>query len=369
MAISAGELRRVHAEIGRADEIIDQRRTLYSTVLEMVTGDHTDPDMDIDLLDSPAVRGNLGEVLSGQGTHRPEACVPLDGLAVPHFTDTVDGFPIRLASTTAVEAALSGSLTRVAAALASHGSESGLAFLADPDDPATKAAFSRILEGVRLAVQVAPDLALDILPHVSLFAVLATRGSSRLGSASAREYPGVILIPAPESAIEVAEALIHEGAHQKFFDIATTRALFGSAPAEHWFIPSWATGGVPGWPIEQAFAAWHAYTCLAAFAAALPSNHELPAFSLLPHAECRAAEIGDWLLGNGPALGRDGHSLLANALGRSPLGGCHDTEVAVSDLGFEPDSPEWTYRSQGERILLARRGIPPELYWIPQFGL
>lgn len=370
MAISAGELRRVHAQIGPADEVINQRRTLYSTVFDMVTGGRTDPDTDIDLLDSPAVRGNLGEVLGGHGPHRPEVCVPLDGLVEPQFTRTIRGFQIRLASTTAVAPALRGALICIGAALASHGNDPDLAFLIDPEHPATNSAFSRIVDGVRLAVRVAPEMALDILPHVSMFAVLTTGGSSRLGSASAREYPGVILIPQPESAIEVAEALIHEGAHQKFFDLATTRALFGPMPAEHWFIPSWATGGAPGWPIEQAFAAWHAYTCLAAFATTvLAENHDLPAFSLLPYAEGRAAEIGDWLLANGAALGRDGHSLLFHALGRFPVDSCRQLDVTIHDLGFKPDSPEWIVRSPRGRTLLARHVTPPEFYWIPQYGL
>ena len=59
--------------------------------------------------------------------------------------------------------------------------------------------------------------------------------SGRLGSASAREFPGLVLFPEPQTALEVAEALIHEGAHQKFFDLrddpGDLRSAVGQRPA------------------------------------------------------------------------------------------------------------------------------------------
>jgi hypothetical protein len=363
MASSTGDLRRAHADIGPVAEVIGQRRALYSTVYDMVTGGRTDPDVDIDLLDSPAVRGNLGEVLAGTGVYRADICVALSALVAKGFERTVGDHAVRLASTTAVATALGGALTRIAASLPGRGPAP--AILADPDDRASTAAFERIVEGVRLAVDVAADLALDLLPHVSLFAVLTAAGADRLGSASAREYPGLILIPQPESAVEVAEALIHEGAHQKFFDLATTRSLFAPELSDHRFVPSWAEGTTPGWATVQTFAAWHAYTCLAAFAATQVGRCDLPAHSLLPHADVRAAEIGEWLLGNGAALGRDGHSLLFHTIGRAPADACGDEELAAADVGFDPRSPEWIVRSPKGRTLLARQGSPPELYWLP----
>ena len=82
-----------------------------------------------------------------------------------------------------------------------------------------------LTSGIELAVSVAPELALDLLPHVALFAVVDSECSGQLGSASLREFPGLILLPEPRSSVEVAEALIHEGAHQKFFDLAMTRSV------------------------------------------------------------------------------------------------------------------------------------------------
>ncbi len=368
MVISAGDLRRAHAEIGQTDQVIAQRRVLYSAVLDIVTGEEANADRNVDLLDSPAVRGNLGEVLSGMGMYRPEVCVPLDDLVAPGFATMVDGLPVRLASTSVAAAALDGARRRVNDELHRHGDDdASLAFLVDVDDPATSKAFGFLVDGLRRAVDVAPDLALDLLPHVSLFAVLTIDSAARLGSASAREFPGMILIPAPEDPIEAAEALIHEGAHQKFFDFATTRTLFGMTQGAQ-FTPSWAPASAPAWPIEQAFAAWHAYRCLAAFADALPRNETLPPHSLLPKAEGRAAEIGHWLLDNGKALGLDGHAMLYQILGRAPGDAGSGEEVPVGDLGYAPGDPEWMARPAGDRVLLARRVDPPELYWASTSG-
>src|SRR5690242_16495871 len=110
MANSAGELRRAHADIGPVAEVIGQRRALYSAVYDLVTGGRTDPEVDVDLLDSPAVRGNLGEVLAGTGIYRADLCVALSGLVAVGFEQTVGGHVVRMASTTAVARALGGAL-------------------------------------------------------------------------------------------------------------------------------------------------------------------------------------------------------------------------------------------------------------------
>jgi hypothetical protein len=179
--MSAGDLRRAHAEIGQTDQVIAQRRVLYSAVLDIVTGQETTAEQHVDLLDSPAVRGNLGEVLGGTGSYRPEVCVPLDALVAPGFATTVEGFPVRLASTPVACAALEGSRRRVNDELHRHGDDNAsLAFLVDVDDPSTAGAFDHLVDGVRQAIDVAPELALDLLPHVSLFTVLTIDGSARL---------------------------------------------------------------------------------------------------------------------------------------------------------------------------------------------
>jgi hypothetical protein len=57
-------------------------------------------------------------------------------------------------------------------------------------NPAASSLFDWLVDGIELAVRMAPMLALDLLPHVSLFAVLSREAAGRLGSASAHEFPG-----------------------------------------------------------------------------------------------------------------------------------------------------------------------------------
>ena len=197
---------------------------------------------------------------------------------------------------------------------------------------------------------------------ILLFAVLARDTAGRLGSASAREFPGLILIPEPRSPLEVAEALIHEGAHQKFFDLATTRALFGEHSGQTpLFSPSWAPAGAPSWPIEQTFPAWHAYCCLSVFRGSLGSL-SIHDDSLLPYAEQRRVEIGEWLLSNGDALGRDGHVLLGAVLDRRPTREGTDTSVDVAQSVIAADGSSLV-RRVGERTLVVTRSSRVELLW------
>ncbi len=93
-------------------------------------------------------------------------------------------------------------------------------------------------------------------------------------SASSRYVPGIVLIDEPALPIEVAEALVHEGAHEKFFDLAITREFLDArAEDAEVFETSWSHAR---WPLEQTFAAWHAYTCLAQFFVSVTPNSSAP---------------------------------------------------------------------------------------------
>jgi hypothetical protein len=129
------------------------------------------------------------------------------------------------------------------------------------------------------------------------------------------------------------------------------------------FVPSWARPAAPPWPLEQTFAAFHAYCCLSAFAELVPPGHGIAAAapSLLPMAGERSEEIGDWLLRHGEFLGGDGHTLIEGLLGHRP-----DSPAAAAPIPFDLEltSDEIIVRRLGSRTLIGRRGRPIELFWV-----
>jgi hypothetical protein len=363
MRLAFDDIIRVHAKFGSASEIIEQRRAVYQLPTELLA-EHGSGIADPDVLDNPMTRGSLGAVLSGMRSYDRSALRPVAELAVEPVM--VAGCIVRVAGSVSAPDVLADAVDRIGAELGRHGSIARPLTVLTSDRPAFASGYRRLRDGVELAVGVAPGLALDLLAHVALFAMLESDSSSRLGSASVREYPGLVLLPAPISTVEAAEALIHEGAHQKFFDLAITRAIFGpdqyTAPR---FAPSWAaTAAMRSWPLEQTFAAFHAYCCLAAFFDAVrrwPEHHPV-APSLLPVAAPRAAEIGEWLARHGRFLGHDGHVLLEGLLGR---------RGAQLESGQEPPADVLAgggrviAREFGDRTLVARRGTPVDLSWVP----
>jgi hypothetical protein len=362
--LGVAELQRAPALFGAPDEVIAQRRALYAALLELFSGDMPLEPVNEGVLDSPAVRGHLGAVLAGDTHFAASRCHSIDELVDESCRTEIGGCVVQLASTSSAREGLTDAVLRISDELQRYGADAPrVTLVTTVDRPDMRALFGQIVKGVELAVHLAPALALDLLSHVSLFAVLARDTSGRLGSASAREFPGLILIPEPRSPLEVAEALIHEGAHQKFFDLATTRALFGvQSDQTPLFSPSWAPTGAPSWPIEQTFAAWHAYCCLSVFRESL-GTLTIYDDSLLPHAEQRRVEIGEWLLAHGGALGRDGHVLLGGVLDRRPAREGTDTPVDVARSAIAADGSSLV-RRVGERILIVTRSSPVELVWL-----
>lgn len=346
---------RTHAGFGSAGDVIAQRRAVYQLAVDLLDPDNA-AEADPDVLDNPMVRAHLGLVLSGDAGYRSAKLRPLSELTGPPVPVPAAG-RTRVAGCPAARAALAPALTRVATELRRHHIVDQPPVLLTETAPEFPAARRRLLAGIGMAAEATPALTADLLPHVAAFAVVRDE-SGRLGSASAREYPGLVALPAPRSVAEAAEAFIHEGAHQKFFDLAITRAVFGpdqyAAPPMR---PSWAPGAA--WPLEQTFAAWHAYRCLSVLAEAL-DRHTPPPASLLQVAAPRAAELGRWLAAQGGCLGPDGHDLLES------VDGHRSARPAPTPLGCAPLGPSASVRRVGARTLVAHRTNPIEVYWLAE---
>ena len=193
------------------------------------------------VLDNPGVRAHLGEVLGGIAEYERSRISSVEDHARARSVPGAAGV-IRLASTPASFRALAGALRRVGLGLGRVDLDANPAAAVLADSASFDEAERMLIDGIALAFDAAPELAGDLLPHVALFAVLHADLAARLGSASVREFPGLVLIPEPRTLLEVAEALVHEGAHQKFFDLAMTRSVLGDRDVEH-FRPPWSTDG------------------------------------------------------------------------------------------------------------------------------
>ncbi|GAA5170078.1 hypothetical protein GCM10023321_66610 [Pseudonocardia eucalypti] len=348
---SADLIARAHGRFGSAGEVVAQRRAVYRLAVELLDREadpadrEVDAEIDTDRLDNPISRGHLGEVLSGRAAFSPDELRPLTELTGP-----VAG-PVRVVQRG--EEALAPALARVSTELRRHRAGGGPPVLLTAGAAGFAQARRVLLDGVEVALKAVPELAADLLPHVAAFAMVRD-DTGRLGSASAREFPGLVVLPAPSVAAEAAEAFLHEGAHQTFFDLAITRAVFGAnqfdAPP---MPPSWAGGAE--WPLEQTFAAWHAYRCLTAFAEVSDSP---PGASLLPVAAERAEELGDWLRAHGEHLGPDGHRLLDAVDGRAP-----DAPPSAAPAAPSTSDPGMRTLRFAGRTLIARHADALEFFW------
>jgi hypothetical protein len=221
--------------------------------------------------------------------------------------------------------------------------------------------------GLSVARDISRGLADDLLVHTRMLGVLNPATSGGMVSASSRLFPGLILIDRPTNPYDVAEALIHEGAHQKFFDLAITRDfLSADVSGDRFFRPSWSGAR---WPVEQVIAAFHAYACLAQFAqdvVARDSMHLRGADSLLPSARERELEIGRWLLEAEELLESDGRWFVRAFLGKNDASDTvvvHDRRLADGLYELDPKVRVTRMRETG-RVLLARPGNPPSLLWL-----
>ncbi|MGB7795816.1 MAG: HEXXH motif-containing putative peptide modification protein [Pseudonocardiaceae bacterium] len=358
----------LHAEIATSSSLKRERRALYQFAAELLRGDcpHVLDVLDPDVIDSPLARNSIGDALGGRTTLPSAQLVGIS--AVAGMGGCSQDLPV--ASRPEANNLLAGALNIVGAELRRQ--QAAFAppeLLTEADGESFTSALAVVREGVALARLVSPELTDDLLAHVALVGVIAPRRADQLISASPRAFPGLILLKNPRSNIEVAEALVHEGAHQKLFDLAITHDLL-NADSDRCspFHPPWAPMERL-WPLEQALAAWHAYSCLACFghdAEVRTAAHAIGAGSLLPVASERSKILGQWLLDKGDYLGTDAHMLLGGLIGRRPhttrTTGSYSSAVAVDYVVNTP--LKFRHCGSPDRVLVGRPLQPPQLYWL-----
>jgi len=262
----------------------------------------------------------------------------------PESRDRLDGLVRRLT------AALAGRGIRCEPALLNRGDDGYMAFV------------KRLQTGVDRLVAASPVLARDLFPHVQAIAIVDV---AAVGSASERDYPGLLVLPASASEVEIVEGLVHEGAHQKLFDISLTCDLAFEGPG-HGAVrvsPSWLPDGVT-WPLAQVFAALHAYCCLAALESEVGPEWSWPASSLVPVALTRATELARSLIDHEAALTSEGRRFL-EALTTGTAG----VSAETGDGHIDPIGIDLVVTRQfADRCLVVLRrasagGRAVEVYW------
>ncbi|NYI88203.1 hypothetical protein HNR02_001526 [Amycolatopsis endophytica] len=333
---------------------MEERRALYRMALDLLQPGHER--IPAEQLDNPLFRFRIGEALAGRLPF-VAADDDLGGVttAVPAGSST-----LAVATGAGAHDLLAEALRIIHAQSRSAGAPPRL--LTGDDE-----ALATVAAGVDKVREVSPALADDLLAHVSLLVVLDPATSGGLVSASSRLFPGLVLIDRPASPYDVAEAIIHEGAHQKLFDFAITRPFLGADIAEgRVFRPSWSSGV---WPVEQVLAAFHAYSCLAQFAgdvARRGETAELGPDSLLSHARERATEIGTWLAGEEDTLEIDAQWLLHTLLcdGNGPEEPTPVTRPVQAGRYVLDPLVRMTRMEATGRVLVGRPGDTPELHWL-----
>jgi hypothetical protein len=351
-----------HATICRTDDIVAMRRTVYSAAIELVLGADAAHEVAPEVLDNPVVRGHLGAVLGGRRQIDPDLLAPLGARLTEAAVTCAGDRHVLVSSSPAASDLLAEALDQIRAELVRHHDHERAGTLLTGEDPDFGPAQRLVVAGLELAADLVPELVDDLLPHVGAFGLISQDPAGRLGSASVREWPGLIVLPRPQQPSEVAEALLHEGAHQKLFDLMLTRSVLASYPEPSpTFTPPWRLQPAPAWPFEQCLAAMHAYSVLAAAAPAfLDGDVELHEHSLLPHAADRACLLAEWLHEHPRNLGPDGRRL---------LGGLSRVRVSLepSDLppGRLPIDAARVVRHCGSWSLHVDAGPPSEIWWIP----
>jgi len=340
----------LHAAIAPAAVLVDERRTLYRLATDLFA---PGTELSDSLADHPIVRYEIGRALAGHGgldlarLHKAAAMRVRDaGVALaadPRAADLLEA-PLRIIAPPGVSPQP----------------------LTEADGERFEAAFEIVREGVRLLRRLVPATADDLLAHVSMLAVLKRETSGGVVSASSRYVPGIVLIDEPALPIDVAEALVHEGAHEKFFDLAITREFLDArAEDAEVFETSWSHAR---WPLEQTFAAWHAYTCLAQFFVSCDAE-PLGADSLLPKARERAHEIGEWLLAHEADLRADARWLLHGLMGeRAEMEPQIETASLIAEIGdaerFQLRTDVRHRRASTGRVVVGRGADLTEVFWL-----
>lgn len=350
----------VHTALTPVSALLAERRALYRLAVELDAPDQ--PALTDEELDNPLVRHRVGEALAGRGSFDPTV-----DESVGDLTTELSAGPTTLGVVTGKGAneRFARAMRLIHAQSAAPGTPPRL--LTEADGAAFRDALVVVEAGLAKVREISPRLADDLIPHTRLLAVLDPKTSGALVSASSRLFPGLILIGKPACAYDVAEALIHEGAHQKFFDLAITRDFLGAdISGDEIFRPSWSGAK---WPVEQVIAAFHAYACMAQFAedaAQAGESGQLGQNSLLLTARERELEIGQWMLAREHALEYDARWLLRAFLREErprPRGNEADGVALEGSYQLAPLVRVARMADTG-RVLLARPGNPPALLWV-----
>jgi hypothetical protein len=354
----------LHAAIAPSGGLQRERRALYQFATELVQAGCPQR-LDPDVIDSPLARNHIGDMLAGRTSLTHSALVGIS--AVADAASRIQD--LWVASRPEANTLLAAALATVGAELCRQkaGFESPR-LLTETDGERFTSALCVLSDGVVFARSISPDLIDDLLVHVALVGVLDRQCAGRLASASLRTFPGLVLLRNPQSNIEVAEALVHEGAHQKLFDLAITHDLLNAdsyqCPPFH---PPWRLESI--WPLEQTLAAFHAYACIARFAhdaGAMMVPHKVGPHSLLPVASARCEILGQWLLDKGDYLGADARTLLNGLMGRQPQK-FRITEALPRQVAADyVINEQLEFRRCGDphRVLVGSRSQPPQLCWV-----
>lgn len=370
MTTPLGPVRRdiptLHAAIAGSSTLQRERRAVYQLATELLQ-DGCPLALDLDVIDSPLARNRIGDALAGGAGIGCSALVGISAVA----DEASRAHDLWVVSRPEANTLLATALDTIEAELCRRQAAFGSPrLLTDADGERFTSALAVLRDGVALARSVNADLIDDLLIHVALVGVIDPQRAGRLASASPRNFPGLVLMAGSRSPIEAAEALLHEGAHQKFFDLAIAHDLL-SANSDRCppFHPPWAQKGRL-WPLEQSLAAYHAYTCLAQFAQDASESTwgvaEFGADSLFPVASKRSEILGEWLLRQGDYLGVDAHTLMDGLIGRRPRTS-HPTETPSRSLATDyVIDPELTLRrcDSSDRVLVGRPSRPPQFYWV-----
>lgn len=345
----------VHAALAPADALLAERRALYQLAVELFApGTPALPDH---RLDNPLFRFRVGEALADRIPFDPNAHDDLDDVVTE-----LDG-PLKVASGADANARLAHALGVIHGQSGAPGRPPRV--LTEADGESFQDAMGLVETGLARLRAVSPGLARDLLPHTALVVILDPETSNGLVSASSRLFPGMILIDRPSCPYDVAEALVHEGAHQKFFDLAITHDFLAAEMHDRVFTPSWSGAH---WPLEQVIAAFHAYALLAQFAEDVTSSgdrDQLGRNSLLSFARTRETEIGHWLLGAEESLECDARWLLRTFLRQdNHLVRVPESKNSVADGRYELKPFVRMARMATGRVLLASPGHPPQLLWL-----
>jgi hypothetical protein len=362
MGIDRSRVVAAHAVLGDVEQLLTMRRAVYSAAVELFFGPEAAARAGGDLLDNPCVRAHLAQLLAGRSRPDPDRLTSIDALLAGRPAAGREGPPLPVAASAPARLLLAGALEEVRRELAAHGDHSPAGTLLTVDDPDFGAAQRVLTAGIELARDVVPELAVDLLPHVALYGMVTPDAAGRLGSASLRDWPGLIVLPRPRRPSEAAEALLHEGAHQKLFDLMLTRSMLAPrAGADPLFAPPWRPESAPRWPLDQCLAALHTYCVLAAAAPAFAERGvTLHEHSLVPHAAARAELLAEWWERQRYHLGPDGRRFVTALTGRS---------LSVDAVGFHepvrrPDSA--VVRHCGSWDLHLSAGSPSDLWWVPK---